>query len=805
MTFLTKIKNLWPLALLFLFSLVFFRQFIFQGLLPIPSDIIVGAYYPWLINPPTGIAVHNPLPSDVVSLTYPLRYLAITYLKSGILPLWNPHILAGVPLLANFQAAVFYPFNFLYFLSDNFSFIWGLQVFSQSLLAAFFMYLFLRSNSLTKTASLFGSLVWGLGGFHSLWAQYNTVFHAILYLPLVLWSIKRLTKRPLSGVFISLGIAASLTAGNPPMSLILLFGTAFYSFFEYGRDVGKYLSLFFFVALGIGLALPQILPGLEAAQNSIRDYDQVAAGSGIKFLPLHKLITLTTPDFFGSPATYNLWSIAGLYDNLTIYFGVIPLAIFLAGIYSLLRKNRLYLFSLIIFILSLTLMVENPFSRFIGNLNILGLSAMVMTRFSALTNFALAAGSAIVLDEFSKKRINYGQFIKPLILVLSMTAIPLMIVLAIWRLWAPTIPPSPIDFFPPEILAFPNTLMVSLRNSVVPIFQIGVSLLFIFLSLKISWLKKPTLLMTLFIVLTLFDFYRFFTKYNSFTPRSYLYPENKISQFLKKEEARFITSRDPLLPANMWLVDSLNSVNGQDTLHSLYYNQFISLINFANLDRVTDRFVQIKNFDSPLLDFLNVKYVLALKWKEGRPDIAGKPNYPLDDPKKFPIVYTDGLTAVIERQNPFPPVFSVDRYELASNIKEEQKFLEDSDLSQTVLLNQAPEIQGSLTKAQISRISQKGNDISFETKSAGNSLTVLSTAFYPGWNYYLDGVKQAPPLRANHAFLAIPVPSGEHTVRLIYLPASFKLGLALAAASFIALILFLFSHIIRSNYERRSA
>jgi len=386
-----------------------------------------------------------------------------------------------------------------------------------------------------------------------------------------------------------------------------------------------------------------------------------------------------------------------------------------------------------------------------------------------------------------------------------MTATPLIIVLAIWRLWAPTIPPGPIDFFPPEILAFPNTLMVSVRNSVVPIFQTGVSLLFIFLSLKISWLKKPTLLVTLFIALTFFDFYRFFTKYNTFAPRSYLYPENKISQFLKKEETRFVTSRDPLLPANMWLVDSLNSVNGQDTLHSLYYNQFISLINFADLNRVTDRFVQIKNFDSPLLDFLNVKYILALKWKEGRPDTAGKPNYPLDDPIKFPVVFADGLTAVIERKHPFPPVFSVDRYGLASDIREEQKFLEDSDLSQTVLLHQAPGIQGSLTKAQISRISQKGNDIAFETKSAGNSLIVLSTAFYPGWQYYLDGVKQDPPLRANHAFLAIPVPPGEHTIHLVYLPASYKLGLALAAASFIALILFLFSHIIRSNYERRSA
>ena len=255
--------------LLSLFSLIFFHQFIFQGLLPIPADIIVGAYYPWLINAPTGIAVHNPLPSDVVSLTYPLRYLAITYLKSGILPLWNPHILAGVPLLANFQAAVFYPLNLLYFLSDNFPVIWSIQVASQSLLALLFMYLFLRSHSLNKASSLFGALVWGLGGFASLWLEYNTVVHAVLYLPLILWSVRRLPRNYFFGLVTTFGLAASLTAGNPPMSLILLFGTAFYSFFEYGRDVRKYLSLFIFAALGVGLALPQILPGLEAAQNSI--------------------------------------------------------------------------------------------------------------------------------------------------------------------------------------------------------------------------------------------------------------------------------------------------------------------------------------------------------------------------------------------------------------------------------------------------------------------------------------------------------------------------------------------------------
>ena len=788
--------------LLSLFSLIFFHQFIFQGLLPIPADIIVGAYYPWLINAPTGIAVHNPLPSDVVSLTYPLRYLAITYLKSGILPLWNPHILAGVPLLANFQAAVFYPLNLLYFLSDNFPVIWSIQVASQSLLALLFMYLFLRSHSLNKASSLFGALVWGLGGFASLWLEYNTVVHAVLYLPLILWSVRRLPRNYFFGLVTTFGLAASLTAGNPPMSLILLFGTAFYSFFEYGRDVRKYLSLFIFAALGVGLALPQILPGLEAAQNSIRDYDQVAAGSGIKFLPLHKLITLTTPDFFGSPATYNLWSVAGLYDNLTIYFGIIPLAVFLTGLYSLLRKSRLYLFSFTLFIISLALVVDNPLSRFVGNLDFLGLSAMVMTRFSALTNFALAVGAAAVFDELLQKKIGPKQFVKPLLFLLAMIIVPLMMMHLFRWIIAPTASFVPNEFFPPPIRSFTTTLGVSFRNSLLPLVQVIGALLFILLAGKVSLFRKPVLLALLFFVLTFLDLFRFFTKYNSFTPQTYLYPDNKVSRFLKENDHRFVTSIDPILPANMWLIDGLDSINGQDTLHSLYYSQFVSLINNQNLKTVGDRYVKVKNFDTPLLDFLGVKYILSQKWKKGQPDLAGIPNYPLDDQTKYPVVFEDGYLAVLQRNNPLPPVYSVSQYLVAEDIDETERQLQKVDLSQTVILAEPPAVSPKLVKADVSSLSKRVNEITFKTTSAGDSLIVLSTAFYPGWNYYLDGAKQDPPLRANHAFLAIPVPPAEHPVRLVYLPVSFKLGLALAAVSFIALILFLFSHIIRSNHEQ---
>lgn len=46
---------------------------------------------------------------DVYAYHFPLRHLAASGLQSGRLPFWNPYIFGGLPLLANSQAALFYP------------------------------------------------------------------------------------------------------------------------------------------------------------------------------------------------------------------------------------------------------------------------------------------------------------------------------------------------------------------------------------------------------------------------------------------------------------------------------------------------------------------------------------------------------------------------------------------------------------------------------------------------------------------------------------------------------------------------
>src|SRR5688572_8571954 len=99
------ISRTWPFLVLIFLSLLFFYPFFLFGLIPMPTDFIVGIYPPWLNHYP-NVPVKNPLLADVPSLIYPVKEIGINLIKSGQLPLWDPHQFGGHPLLANFQSAL---------------------------------------------------------------------------------------------------------------------------------------------------------------------------------------------------------------------------------------------------------------------------------------------------------------------------------------------------------------------------------------------------------------------------------------------------------------------------------------------------------------------------------------------------------------------------------------------------------------------------------------------------------------------------------------------------------------------------
>jgi uncharacterized membrane protein YfhO len=75
---------------------------------------------------------------------------------------------------------------------------------------------------------------------------------------------------------------------------------------------------------------------------------------------------------------------------------------------------------------------------------------------------------------------------------------------------------------------------------------------------------------------------------------------------------------------------------------------------------------------------------------------------------------------------------------------------------------------------------------------------VLTDTYYPGWRATVDG-QPAEILEANHAFRAVQLDRGEHTVTFEYEPLSFRLG---AWLTLLALVVLVVIPIISGRYRR---
>jgi uncharacterized membrane protein YfhO len=64
---------------------------------------------------------------------------------------------------------------------------------------------------------------------------------------------------------------------------------------------------------------------------------------------------------------------------------------------------------------------------------------------------------------------------------------------------------------------------------------------------------------------------------------------------------------------------------------------------------------------------------------------------------------------------------------------------------------------------------------------------VLADTWYPGWQATVDGVP-TEILRANHAFRAVRLEAGEHTVEMAYRPPVVLVGGAVSLTALILLV-----------------
>ena len=98
-------------------------------------------------------------------------------------------------------------------------------------------------------------------------------------------------------------------------------------------------------------------------------------------------------------------------------------------------------------------------------------------------------------------------------------------------------------------------------------------------------------------------------------------------------------------------------------------------------------------------------------------------------------------------------------------------------------LNVSCKSHEALGQAQI--IHYSAGEMVIDVKAPSSRILVLSDIFFPGWKVLIDDKKEQM-LKVDYVLKGVVVPAGQHRVKFIYDPQSFKIG---AAASLFSLIL----------------
>lgn len=795
---MSKFKEFGLIVLLFLVLTSVFSYKIFQGNIPLPTDLIVGAYHPWYGRNyegyPLGVPVKNPKLSDAVSIFYPLKALAVDYIKSGQLPLWNPYMFAGYPLFANVQLGLLFPTMIFYlFLPTTLG--WTFQTLSQPFLAGIFMYLLLRHLKLNPLPSIFGGVAFGFGGFTILWMQWNTQATTSMLLPiLILLEDKYLKSKKLKwGLLFSIFLCFQIFAGYLPVLPPTLMCLGIWYLFK-SQNYLKDLSLGFFFILGVTLSAIFTVPVTELVLNSQRGVETL--GSQNPFTHPGNFLTLIAPDFFGNDATGNFWGI-GDHMDATLYVGITTLLFAIIGVKEFFQKREIK-FALTILILAIFFSIQNPISSFLYTHGVWGGTSITMNRINFVINFAIALLGAYGLSTIknNESKIN----LKPSIWTLATYAgIILGIFLSRYHLnkWLFLVKGDLVGNFN-DMFAHLN---IALKNLILP-GAIIFLLLIIFIVLKfIKPIRKIAPL--IFTVILIAELFRFGWKFNVFSEPEFAYPSTNLTKYLQNFPDDRIVAEADVLPANMWVPFKISSIAGYDGLYPLRMAKVLAVANSDDIEAAPQpRWGTVNKFNSGILDATNTRFILATKLKEGVLSPEGKVNYLLQTPN-LKEVYSDNFVAVLENQDRLPRAFitkqaikATDSAMLAAMVDKTYP-LETIALSENIdFSNPAATISATADYNQINN-----SHIQVKTNSDQDGYLVVLDGFYPGWKAFIDG-SETLINRTNFDFKGILLPKGNHIVDFYYQPKSIFYGAIISIISLVITIVGLSLPFIRRKLQK---
>jgi len=300
---------------------------------------------------------------------------------------------------------------------------------------------------------------------------------------------------------------------------------------------------------------------------------------------------------------------------------------------------------------------------------------------------------------------------------------------------------------------------------------LGLPGLAISLVVKPGWSRRSfTWVLPRVLILDLFSFGR---DYNPSIPKQLEYPSHGAIDFLREQPGFFrILTLNGGFPPNTNVLYGLSEARGYSPLEIEGYHRFLAAAGDYPQPIRHFRTLYFSNFESRLIDLLNVKYLIS--------------DRVLQHPKLT--LLWQGGAHVYENRSVLPRAFLVYRTRVLSDGGDMMRALRDSnfDPRRIVLLDgEGPALSGPIDPAPTVRIADyQPERVVLEVSSRYDGILVMADSWFPGWKAAVDG-RPTKILRGNLLLRAVAIPRGNHQVMFRYDPASFRLGVFMSIFAFL--------------------
>ena len=735
--------------ILFLLPLCFTGRALFTGGVYAPVDLIyVGEPFIGMKQQFQITHVFGSL-SDIACQMVPWRAAVRHAFWARELPLWNPYILSGDILAATAQPAVYSPFTWIAVLlpvAVSMTYTAAIQYF----IAALGGFLFARELGCRDEAAWFGAAGWAF-------CTALTIFilwpdgHAFALFPLVLIGTRRTALSPgvRSASILMIAFALMVVSGHPEtllhaVTIAFPYGI-FLLIFERRR---VFRAIAFATAAGIialALTAVQLLPLLEAMPQSgeYRYRHDVWAGMLHAALPEEsraRLLGDLFPYFIGRH-----WRDPKItqipFDSPAAGSLVLALAAF--GLWCGRVRERYFLLGIVVFgaAARMALPLFAALVRPIPGLNI-----AINERFAFAAAFALAMLAALGIEAW----IDRGRRTEVSVLLAAFAIVLGAVTLYLLK-HDPTDGAQEWRSYPIAGELIPLALAIPIAAMLRPRFAAAALLLLLVIQRFLTvGMIYPTL------------------------PARIAYPDVPMFSVMQKtrEPFRVVGTGGALIPGTA-AVYQLEDVRGYEALTFDRYKMTFPLWCVEQpiwWNRVDD-------LSKPFLSFLNVRYA-----------ITGM----REPPPGWHVVAEESGSRILENEHVLPRAFVPPLTTVGREASVDPTLLEmqgTSDFGERAWIDaDLPRHEERNGPGVVSSIEKRPNGLRIRVNMARAGRVVVSETAWKGWRAYIDGRRVQMQI-ADLAFLAIYVPAGPHSIRLVYLPDSFVIGRAITFATLIALIL----------------